>query len=416
MTRAEPSVAGNARLAAILGSPGVAHILALLNDAGEEARVVGGAVRNALLGLPVADIDIATTSLPDDVILRARAAGIHVVPTGYEHGTVTLVFGGVPHEVTTLREDVETDGRRAVVRYGRSFAADAFRRDFTMNALSAGPDGRIHDYASGLDDIAARRVRFIGDADQRIREDYLRILRFFRFSAAYGDGTLDTEGLAATLRHCEGLDLLSRERIRQETMKLLVAPHAAGILQEIGYGAILPRVLDGPADLPRFAAMVALEQRFALDPDALRRLMALALRTPADIERLRDALRLTNREATRMEAVMAEPLWDHAEGAAAAPDRSATERLIYRLGAEGAGDVLMLHAAATGVDAAAGMRLVREWTPPRFLLTGKDVIARGIGKGPEVGRLLAVTEAAWLDAGMPSDEPAQRAILASVVG
>src|SRR4029077_2464537 len=204
----------------------LARLLDVLDAGGEEARVVGGAVRNALLGIPIGEIDIATTAVPDEVVRRAKNAGFKPVPTGIEHGTVTVVIGGRPFEVTTLREDVETFGRHANVRFGRDWKKDAERRDFSMNALSAGADGHVHDYVGGLADLKARRVRFIGEASKRIAEDYLRILRFFRFHAAYGHGLPDAAGLAACIAARAGLGQLSRERVRMELLKLLLARHA----------------------------------------------------------------------------------------------------------------------------------------------------------------------------------------------
>lgn len=220
------SIAG----AAFWATPGLAEVLGLLNAGDEEARVVGGAVRNSLLNLPVIDVDIATTALPQEVVERARRAGMKPVPTGIAHGTVTVVAGHHAFEVTTLREDMETDGRRAVVRFGRDWRHDAERRDFTLNALYATADGTVVDLVGGLSDLAARRVRFIGDAQARIREDYLRILRLFRFHASYGVGEVDPTALSAAVRLRAGLLGLSRERIRAETMKLLVAPGAAPTL------------------------------------------------------------------------------------------------------------------------------------------------------------------------------------------
>src|SRR6202522_1587834 len=206
-----------------LRSGPAARVLGLLDGNGEEARVVGGAVRNALLRIPTGDIDIATTSLPTEVVRRAKAAGIKSVPTGLEHGTVTLVVDGQPFEVTTLRQDIETFGRKAKVAFGRDWKIDAERRDFTMNALSISRDGMVHDYVDGLADLKARRVRFIGDPARRIAEDYLRILRFFRFQASYAHGAPDPAGLAACIAARRGLDMLSRERLRAELMKLLIA-------------------------------------------------------------------------------------------------------------------------------------------------------------------------------------------------
>src|SRR6201747_983721 len=211
-----------------LSSGAAARVLALLNGDGEEARVVGGAVRNALMQIAVGDIDIATTALPAEVIRRARAAGIKCVPTGIDHGTVTLVVDAQPFEVTTLREDTETFGRKAKVAFGRDWVRDAERRDFTINGLSVDADGLVHDHVGGLADIEARRVRFIGDASQRIAEDYLRILRFFRMHASYGSGEPDRAGYLACIAGRAGLATLSAERIRMEMLKLMVAEGGGG--------------------------------------------------------------------------------------------------------------------------------------------------------------------------------------------
>src|SRR5215813_8539851 len=227
-----------------LTSGGLPQLLAVLDRDGEEARAVGGAVRNALLGVPVLEVDVATTAVPQEVVRRVTAAGFKAVPTGIEHGTVTVVVDKHPFEVTTLRKDVETYGRRAKVEFGRDWIADAERRDFTINALSATRDGSIYDYTGGLEDLDQRRVRFIGDPGKRIAEDYLRILRFFRFHAAYGTSEHpDAEGLAACIAGREGLDQLSRERVRMEMLKLVVAPHAVPTLIAMADSALLLRVL-----------------------------------------------------------------------------------------------------------------------------------------------------------------------------
>ena len=233
----------------------LADLLAVLDRDGEEARVVGGAVRNALLGLPHGDIDIATTARPAEVTRRAQAAGFKAVPTGFDHGTVTVVIEGRPFEVTTLREDVETFGRHATVKFGRDWKRDAQRRDFTMNGLSLSPDGEVHDDVGGVADLKARRVRFIGDAATRIAEDYLRILRFFRFHAYYGEGHPDAEGLHAVIAARAGLEQLSRERVRMELMKLLLAPHAVPVLAVMAEAGLLGSVLAGVLHLQSFDKM-----------------------------------------------------------------------------------------------------------------------------------------------------------------
>src|SRR5882757_2961463 len=225
-----------------LRSGPAARVLELLNGNGEEARVVGGAVRNALLKIPTGDIDIATTAVPDEVIRRAKAAGIKSVPTGIEHGTVTLVVDAQPFEVTTLREDTETFGRKAKVAFGRDWVRDAERRDFTINGLSVDAGGLVHDHVGGLDDIAARRVRFIGDPKLRIAEDYLRILRFFRFHAAYGSGTPDRDGYLACIRGRAGMINISAERMRMEMLKLVVAGGATDAIVAMVDGGLLLQI------------------------------------------------------------------------------------------------------------------------------------------------------------------------------
>src|SRR5579864_1922479 len=239
-----------------LAAPPVGRVLALLDRDGEEARVVGGAARNALMGLAPSDVDIATTAVPEEVMRRAAAAGVKAVPTGIDHGTVTLVVDGTPFEVTTLREDVETFGRKAKVAFGRDWKADAERRDFTMNALSISRDGVVHDYVGGLADLRANRVRFIGDPARRIAEDYLRILRFFRFHASYAHGPPDPAGLHACIVAREGLRTLSRERVRLELMKLLVAPYAVATLAAMAEAGLIELLLGGVPLLASFANMV----------------------------------------------------------------------------------------------------------------------------------------------------------------
>src|SRR5262245_2451278 len=242
-----------------LRAPPLADLLAVLNRDGEEARVVGGAVRNALFGLPHGDIDVATTALPQEVMRRAAAAGFKCVPTGVEHGTVTIVIASQPFEVTTLREDVETFGRHATVKFGRDWKRDAERRDFTMNALTVSADGTVHAYVGGRAYITARRVRFIGDAAMRIAEDYLRILRFFRFHAYYGEGHPDAAGLHAAIVARAGLERLSRERVRMELLKLMVAPRAVAALVVMAEAGLIGPVLGGVPYLASFSNMAKVE-------------------------------------------------------------------------------------------------------------------------------------------------------------
>jgi poly(A) polymerase len=385
-------------------------LLAALDRAGEEARVVGGAVRNALLGEPVGEIDVATTALPEEVIRRVEAAGFKAVPTGIEHGTVTVVAAGRPFEVTTLREDVETFGRHAKVAFGRDWKRDAERRDFTMNALSAEGDGAVHDYAGGLADIAARRVRFIGDADKRIAEDYLRILRFFRFHAAYGEGALDPEGLAACIAARAGLDRLSRERVRMEAFKLVVAKQAVPTLATMTEAGLLEQVLGGVPLLASFANMAKLEAAFALAPDAVGRLGALAVSVAEDAERLRERLRLANAEYERL-ASMADGWWQISRRW----DEGAGRALLYRLGRERFVDRVLLAWTRSPEGAAdpswrALVTLPARWSAPTFPLKAADFMARGVPKGPRLGAVLRSAEEAWISAGFPDDAAALAAI------
>src|ERR1700710_1408014 len=257
-----------------LSSGPAARVLELLGGNGEEARVVGGAVRNALLNIPIGDIDIATTALPDEVIRRARAAGIKSVPTGLTHGTVTLVVESQPFEVTTLREDIETFGRKAKVAFGRDWVRDAQRRDFTINGLSVGADCTVHDHVGGLEDIEAKRVRFIGDPDQRIAEDYLRILRFFRMHAAFGAGKPDRDGYLACIRGRGGLGALSAERVRMEMLKLLVAEGAARAVIAMEDGGLLLTLFGGMAYRGPVIAFIAAERMLGLKAHPIRRLGA----------------------------------------------------------------------------------------------------------------------------------------------
>src|SRR3954465_9630656 len=280
-----------------------ARVLSLLNGEGEEARVVGGAVRNALLGVAIGDIDIATTALPAEVIRRAKAASIKSVPTGVEHGTVTLVLEGHPFEVTTLREDTETFGRKAKVAFGRDWVADAHRRDFTINALSVDADRVVHDYVGGLDDIAAKRVRFIGDADQRIAEDYLRILRFFRIHAAFGTGDVDRAGYLACVRARAGLAVLSAERVRMEILKLMVAEGAAGAITALADAGVVLPIFGGVVYLGPLARMISAERLLGLKPDPVRRLGALAVAVTEDPKRVATRLRLSNAESKSLDSM-----------------------------------------------------------------------------------------------------------------
>ena len=387
----------------------VARLLAVLDRDGEQARVVGGAVRNALLNLPIDEIDLATTAVPDEVVRRVAAAGWKPVPTGIEHGTVTVVVDGKPFEVTTLRQDVETYGRKAKVAFGRDWRVDAQRRDFTINALSASVDGTIYDYVGGIADIAARRVRFIGEASERIAEDYLRILRFFRFHAGYGAGAPDAAGLHACILARTGLDTLSRERVRMELLKLLLARHATPTLAVMAEAGILGAVLGGVPWLASFENLAKVEGAMGLSADTMRRLGAINVRVSEDGERLTERLRLSNAEGGRLAAL--EYWW---RVAPAAGDRAA-RALLYQLGRQSFIDRVLVawsRSAAGAADPAwhALADLPQRWTAPEFPLKSVDFTKRGIAAGPALGKAMRRAEAAWIAADFPAERAALEAI------
>jgi poly(A) polymerase len=392
-----------------LTSGGTARVLQLLNANGEEARVVGGAVRNALLELPPGDIDIATTALPEEVMRRAKSAGIKSVPTGIDHGTITLVIDGHPYEVTTLREDTETFGRKAKVAFGRDWVRDAERRDFSMNGLSVDANGVVHDYVGGLADVAARRVRFIGDPDQRIAEDYLRILRFFRIHAAFGEGEPDRDGYLACIRGRDGLASLSAERVRMEMLKLLVAGGAAAAAAAMADGGLLQSLIGGVAYTGPLSTMIAIERELGLPANATRRLAALTVAVTEDAKRVAARLRLSNAEAKALDS-MGHRWWRFA-----ARDEANARRLLYRLGAERYHDRVLLAWARGGGDVSSVRwsdlaELPERWTPPKFPLKAADFIARGMAEGPALGHALTLAEDAWLAADFPLDEAALASI------
>jgi len=388
----------------------LARLLAVLDRDGEEARAIGGAVRDSLLGMTPHEIDVATTAEPPEVIRRAEAAGFKAVPTGIDHGTVTVVIGGHPIEVTTLRQDVETFGRKANVRFGRDWKTDAERRDFTINALSASADGTVHDYVGGLADLAARRVRFIGEPGKRIEEDFLRILRFFRFHARYGEGLPDADGLHAAIVARDGLELLSRERIRMELMKLLTARHAVPTLVIMAETGILVKVLGGVPLLASMSNMAKLETALGLEPDPVRRLGALGVFVVEDAERLWGRLRLTNAEHERL-AAMADAWWRIDPATVAQGGRA----LLYRLGPDHFVNRVLLAWSRTpsGVADAAWREfatLPQRWTAPKFPLKAADLIKHGVTRGPQLGAALRAAEDAWIAHGFPLDADTLREI------
>ena len=369
----------------------LARALEALNGGGEETRLVGGAVRDLALGEPAVDFDLTTTATTDEVIRRAREAGFKVALTGVAHGTVTVVVEGRPIETTTLREDVETDGRWAKVAFGRDFAADARRRDFTINALSLSADGTVHDYVGGLEDLAAGRVRFIGEAEARIREDYLRILRFFRFSARFAANGLDREGLSAAIRARDGLARLSRERVRAELMKLLVAPRASEVVRAMGESGFLEPILGGVGYTRRLSRLIAIEAERGAGGDARPASGRAWRRDPGR--------RGTAARAAAARQRRSRPAEIRRRGAdRPARDRrrryrsTACARSCSRAGREAARDALILAQAeseAPPSDAAfaAADRFLADAPEPKLPVSGADLIARGVAAGrPSDGR------------------------------
>jgi poly(A) polymerase len=392
-----------------LTAGGTARVLQLLNADGEEARVVGGTVRNALLDLPPGDMDIATTALPEEVVRRAKSAGIKSVPTGIEHGTITLVIDGTPYEVTTLREDTETFGRKAKVAFGRDWVKDAERRDFTMNGLSVDANGVVYDYVGGIADAKARRVRFIGVPDQRIAEDYLRILRFFRIHAAFGVGEPDRDGYLACIRGRAGLETLSAERVRTEMLKLLVADGASAAVLAMVDAGLLQAMIGGVAYTGPLTAMIAIERALGLPPSNTRRLAALTVAVTEDAKRVATRLRLSNAEAKALDSM------GHRWWRLPTRDEATARRLVYRLGPERFHDRVLLAWARSGGDVDSSRwrelaALPQRWTAPKFPLRAADFIARGMSEGPALGHVLTLAEDAWLAADFPLDEAALASI------
>lgn len=369
-----PSLAGRPWLA----DARLQKLLRVLNRRGE-ARVAGGAVRNALLGEPVADVDVATTLAPQEVMRICEAAGFGVHPTGMDHGTVTVTVNKHPFQVTTLRRDVETDGRHAVVAFTDDWAADAARRDFTINAMYCDALGKIFDFTDGYADILKLRVRFVGKPSARIKEDYLRILRFFRFHARHGRGAPDAEGLKACARLKSGLAQLSAERVRQEMLKLLEAPGAVSTLKVMARHGILGKILPYTEDWRLVGR---------LPPDGLLRLHALA-KAPSG---LKDRFRLSNDQQKRLEVLQASPV--------VSPKLTIAERhrLLYMLGPAAWQDaVVMSHAQsrASLLDPE-WLALAATFELPTFPVSGRDLVAHGINPGPELGRKLRELEDWWL--------------------
>jgi poly(A) polymerase len=374
---------------------GIRRLLKALGADEGLTRYVGGAVRDELLGLPVNDVDLATRIRPEQVVERLEAAAIKAVPTGIEHGTVTAVSDGQPVEVTSLRRDVSTDGRRATVAFTDDWQEDAARRDFTINALSADPKtGEIFDYFGGLDDLRARRVRFIGNPEARIAEDHLRILRFFRFHARFGAGEPDPQALDACTARANDLMALSRERIADELLKLLGLPDPAPTVAVMLDRAILKPVLPEiePAALPALERVIAAERDAKIEADALRRFAALLPPDPLLAEKIAARLKLSNKARKRLACAASRDLGTNPEA------------LAYRAGKECAVDRLLI--AGEPAKAAA----LSDWRMPRLPIGGGTLIARGLTEGPVVARTLRRIEDRWVEAGFPQGDAFERIV------
>ncbi|MBO9581990.1 MAG: CCA tRNA nucleotidyltransferase [Sphingobium sp.] len=369
---------------------GLSELCAALGAGAGEARFVGGAVRDGLLGLAVKDIDIATVHRPEEVVERIERASFKAVPTGIAHGTVTAVVDHRPVEITTLRRDVSTDGRRATVAFGTDWREDAARRDFTMNALYADPlTGGLYDYFGGLTDLAAHRVRFIGNPEARIAEDHLRILRYFRFTARFGAVDRQSADYAACVMHATSLMALSRERIADELMTLLSLPDPVEVVAAMVEDGILKPVLpeidaQGVATL---RALIAAERATGTPPDSLRRLLALLPDDAGMADQVGARLRLSNKLRARIQAALG-PF-----------DASTPEALAYRTGASAALDRILLGRAFSHADAAR----LQGWVSPRLPLSGGDLIAMGLKAGPQVAKALQEVERQWIASGFPGE-------------
>ncbi|MBA4100458.1 MAG: CCA tRNA nucleotidyltransferase [Rhodospirillum sp.] len=377
-----------------------AEVMRALTAEGDEARFVGGCVRDALVGRTIRDIDIATPLSPQRVTELLHKAGLKAVPTGIDHGTITAIADKTGVEVTTLRRDIETDGRRAKVEFTDNWQADAARRDLTINALSADATGKVHDYFGGLDDLAAARVRFVGDPKQRIVEDYLRLLRFFRFHADYASGALDDAAVAAAKELAPNLKSLSGERLRQETLRLLTARRGTDVWGEMLGLGVVQHYLPWATSLDRLRWVAELEQRHGLTPDPIRRLAALTM-TGCGRE-VAETLKLSRAEGDRIIAL------DATRDAFDAASAQAVRRQIYAWGNDGARDRLLLD-WLDRIDAAAGsaaLAVIESWPRPRFPIKGADIVKMGVPEGPRIGELLEKAESWWIERDFTPDRAA----------
>lgn len=367
-----------------------------------DARFVGGCVRNALLGLAVDDIDIATPLTPDEVTAKVEARGMRAVATGIEHGTMTVICNSRPFEVTTLRRDVSTDGRRASIAFTKDWAEDAARRDFTINALYADASGRVFDYQHGVDDLNAGRVRFIGDANVRIAEDYLRVLRLFRIHAWYGRGEIDGVALQACAAARGLLSNLSGERIQREMFKLFKAIDPIPALHAMHDSGVLTALIPGTLQVNRFDSLCSNDKVLAWGVDGLLRLGSLI----SDLDQARAVAsrwRLSNEDRERL----LEMYCCHINVTAATPLPD-VEQVLYRVGVTSFCDVIRLRwAEQADVREDKGwmtlLQLARQWRRPQFPISGNDIMSKGVVRGPDVGRVLRQVETWWIEHGFPDD-------------
>lgn len=379
-----------------LRDPALARVVEALRVDGTPPRIVGGAVRDALLGIAVADIDLATPLLPDEVTKRLEAARIKAVPTGIEHGTVTAVADDRTFEITTLRRDVSTDGRRATVEFATDWKEDAARRDFTINALYADPDtGEITDFFGGLADLEDHHVRFIGDAEARIAEDHLRILRLFRFHARFGQGAIDSDALTAAAKHANKLMSLSRERIADELRKLLSVPkpaQAVGAMISAGvFASFLPEIEGDAAE--KLAKLIDRENAVAIAPSACRRLSAILPVDPVMVEKIAARLKLSNRMRSDLVVLASNDNSPHS-----------ARQLAYRIGIDNARDLVLLSFSDTGWHDE--FRSLNNWEVPDFPVKGGDLISRGLRAGPVVAKTLQAIERLWVAEDFPESQRA----------
>ncbi|WP_332065987.1 CCA tRNA nucleotidyltransferase [Bartonella sp. CB189] len=390
----------------------IQKLLHVLSLDGEEARVVGGAVRNQLLGKPISDIDIATTCLPQQIIMRVEKAGFRAVPTGIAFGTITVVAESCSYEVTTLRSDIETDGRHAKVLFGRDWKKDAERRDFTINALYCDAAGQLYDVVGGLNDIASRTIRFIGPAENRIREDYLRILRFFRFFAWYGEGRPDAEGLKACACLKNGLKKLSSERIWAEVRKLLTVSDPIRALLWMRQSGVLTIILPETEKwgIDAIHSLVKIERVFGWEIDPLLRLESIVPPDSVRLHKMANRLRLSNKEAARLKE------WAELEAINENCSDHFLQKLIYSHGRQPILDQLSLSIAAAYVDVMEKSealkkaenyiklyQLAQKWKIPTFPVSGKDLIKKGLAQGALIGQMLKKLESIWIESGFLID-------------